>query len=72
VANVKLNHEYKVQKMLSLVKSWSKRDCQSLEKFISQKTFILSQFVYIMQSIGLLDVILQKKSIKLFSDSKGK
>ena len=50
---IKENWEARIAKIKTIIKSWMKRNLTIIGKIQVIKTFILSQFVYIMQSISL-------------------
>jgi exonuclease III len=54
-ANIEDNWENKIKVMERLVKVWDRRDLSIVGKIQIAKTFLLSQFIYIMQSIGIPD-----------------
>jgi hypothetical protein len=54
-ANIEDNWENKIKIMERLVKVWDRRDLSIMGKIQIAKTFLLSQFIYIMQSIGIPD-----------------
>ena len=58
--NLKENWETRVDRMENIIHSWSKRDLGINGKVIIIKTFLTSQLVYIMQSIGLPEHVLLK------------
>ena len=60
------NWKDKFDKMNKLIKNWSKRDLSIQGKVIVIKTFLISQFVYVMQSIGLPERVLQKINTILY------
>ena len=66
------NWESKIEKLLHNLTLWSRRNLTLFGKVTIIKTFGLSQFIYIMKSIGLPKNILQKVNKILFSFIWGK
>ena len=64
--DIELNWEPRVEKSISVIKQWSKPDLSIVGKVIICKTFLLSQLVYIMQSIGIPEKILNQINTILF------
>ena len=62
-----LNWEPKIEKIQKLFGLWSKRDLSLIGKILIIKTFGLSQFVYLMQSIGIPTKVLQRINRIFFS-----
>lgn len=60
------NWTNKVNTMKRTINQWSKRNLSIYGKIIIAKTFLISQFVYIMQSIGLPDHVLTSINRDLF------
>lgn len=56
--NVEENWTERIEKLNNLIKSWSARDLSIHGKVVIIKTFLLSQFNFVMQSIGLPEKIL--------------
>ena len=56
-----------VDKIDRLILSWSKRDLTIKGKILVVKTFMLSQCIYVMQSIGIQENILKVLNRKVFS-----
>ena len=54
------NWNSKLERLQSIIKGLSKRDLSIQGKVIVVKTFLVSQLVYVMQSIGLPRLTLQK------------
>jgi hypothetical protein len=54
------NWNSKIDRIYSLIKDWSKRDLSVHGKIVVVKTFLVSQLVYIMQSIGLPQAVLTR------------
>jgi len=52
------NWEKRVTNLLTMIKEWCKRDLSIQGKIIVIKTFLISQFTYVMQSVGLPKPIL--------------
>ena len=61
------NWESKIEKLEKIFGLWAKRDLSIKGKIIIVKTFGLSQFIYLMQSIGLPDKIITKINRIFFS-----
>ncbi len=61
------NWERKIEKLEKMFGLWSKRNLSIKGKIIIIKTFGLSQFVYVLQSIGLPDEVLTKINRMFFS-----
>ena len=61
------NWESKIEKVEKLFGLWAKRDLSIKGKIIIVKTFGLSQFIYLMQSIGLPDKVITKINRIFFS-----
>jgi exonuclease III len=57
-AQVDDNWLNKIKGMEKLVKVWDKRDLSIMGKIQVVKTFLLSQFIYVMQAVGLPDSVL--------------
>ena len=66
-STIKENWETVVNKIDQHIKAWTKRNLSILGKIIVVKTFILSQAIYTMQSIGLPEDILVQINRKCFS-----
>ena len=62
-----LNWEPKIAKMQKLFGVWSRRDLSLIGKILIIKTFGLSQFVYLMQSVGMPTDVLQRINRIFFS-----
>jgi len=58
--NIEENWLGRLEKMSNLIKIWSVRDLSIHGKLVVIKTFLVSQFTFVMQSIGLPDAVLQK------------
>ena len=58
-STIKGNWEDRIDRMKQLIKEWSKRDLSIQGKIVVVKTFLVSQFTYVMQSIGLPHDVLQ-------------
>lgn len=54
------NWKNRIDKLNNLIKLWSKRDLGYIGKVIIIKTFLTSQFTYVMQSVGLPESVLVK------------
>ena len=61
------NWESKITKLEKIFAQWTKRDLSIMGKIIIVKTFGLSQFVYLLQSISLPSSVLQKINRIIFS-----
>ena len=57
---IESNWNSKLERLQSIIKDWSKKDLSMQGKIIVPKTFLVSQLVYVMQSIGLPRLALQK------------
>ncbi len=60
------NWEPRLQNVKRIIKSWEKRDLSLIGKIHVIKTFLLSQFIYLMQSISLPEVVLTQINTTLF------
>ena len=60
VKEIENNWNSKLAGLQSIIKDWSKRDLSRQGKVIVVKTFLVSQLVYVMQSIGLTRLTLQE------------
>ena len=61
------NWNSKLERLQSIMKDWSKRDLSTQGKVIVVKTFIVSQLVYVTQSIGLPRLALQTINSLLYN-----
>ena len=57
-ADIKENWLGRIETMKKLIRIWSKRDLSINGKIVIIKSFLLSQLIYVMQTIGLKDDIL--------------
>ena len=48
----------KIERMKRIIKQWSRKKLSIYGKILITKTFIISQFMYLMQSVGLPEAIL--------------
>ena len=64
--NITENWEGKIDKMIKLIRSWSQRDLSIHGKITVIKSLLISQFTYIMQSVGLPEHILKKINTVLY------
>ncbi len=60
------NWEGRIQKVKRLIKSWEKRDLSIIGKIHIVKTFLLSQFIYLMQAICLPEATLKEINTLFF------
>ena len=65
-SELKENWEGRIQKIKSIIKNWMKRKLTIIGKIQVVKTYILSQLVYILQSLILPDVILNEINTILY------
>ena len=65
--NIDVNWESKTDNMKRTMKLWSRRNLSIYGKILIAKTFIISKFIYTMQSIGIPDDILTKINRELFA-----
>lgn len=56
--NIEENWSERITQMNKMITRWSKRDLGILGKVVVTKCFILSQFIFVMQSIGLPEKVL--------------
>lgn len=56
--NIKENWVNRVKRIENLIKTWGRRDLSIHGKIIIVKTFLISQLVFVMQSIGLPEEVL--------------
>lgn len=57
-ANIKDNWQGRIETINKLIRTWSKRDLSINGKIVIIKSFLLSQLIYVMQTIGLQDDVL--------------
>jgi hypothetical protein len=57
--NIEDNWVNRLDKMNNLIKIWSIRDLSMHGKIVVIKTFLISQFTFVMQSVGLPEYVLQ-------------
>lgn len=57
----------KVENMKRIIKQWSRRNLSIFGKILVAKTFIISQFIFIMQAVGLPEDTLNEINRTLFS-----
>lgn len=60
------NWNDKIDQINTLIKGWSKRDLSIIGKVVVIKTFLISQLIYIMQSVGLPLNVLRKINTILY------
>ena len=60
------NWKHRISKVKSLITEWSKRDLSILGKVLVIKAFLLSQFTYVMQAIGLPNKVLTEINTMLY------
>lgn len=58
--NIQENWVHRLEKLNNLIKMWSMRDLSIHGKSVVIKTFMISQFTFVMQSVGLPEAVLQK------------
>ena len=63
---IKQNWEGRIEKIKNIIKSWMKRKLTIIGKIQVVKTFLLSQFIYVLQSISLREDILNEINTLLF------
>ena len=63
---IETNWKSKVEHIQALIRKWSKRDLSIQGKVVVVKTFLVSQLVYIMRSIGLPRLALQQINRMLY------
>ena len=63
---IETNWKNRIERIQSLIRNWSKRDLSIQGKVVVVKTFLISQLVFIMQSIGLPRAALQKINRMLY------
>ena len=56
----------RINKMKTIIKSWSARDLSLHGKIVIIKTFLISQYIFIMQSVGLPDKVLNEINRTLY------
>ena len=66
-SNIAENTDNILRRIDQLIKAWSKRDLSVIGKILIVKTFLISQCVYLMQSISIPEPILRKINTKIFS-----
>ena len=64
--NIEENWKGRIEKMTSLIKSWSARDLSIHGKITIVKSFLVSQFTFVMQSIGLPDKVLTEINRQMY------
>ena len=64
--NIEENWVQRMERIKELIIQWSKRDLSIQGKMVVIKTFLISQFVYVMQSIGLPLGVLTKLNTLLY------
>ena len=64
--NIEENWKGKIDKIQSLIVQWSKRDLSIHGKIVVTKTFLLSQIIFIMQSIGMPEIALNTINTLLY------
>ena len=60
------NWNGRIHRLMTLIKEWSKRDLSIAGKVVVAKTFLISQFIYVMQSVGLPLTVLNKVNTTLY------
>ena len=48
----------RIEKLTRIIQLWSKRDLSIMGKIVIVKCFLVSQLIYVMQSIGLPEKVL--------------
>ena len=66
-SEVEKNWSERIMNLKRIITLWTRRNLSILGKIIIAKTFLISQFIYIMQSIGLPDHVLTDINRILFS-----
>jgi exonuclease III len=64
--NIEKNWTARIDKLRNLIKAWSKRDLSHHGKITVIKTFLISQFTFVMQSVGMPDNILKDINLLLY------
>ena len=54
------NWEAKLKSTQNVLESWSRRDLSTVGKILILKTFVLSNYIYLMQSIGMPNDIIKE------------
>ena len=65
-ANINKNWEPRLIKTESILRNWTRRDLTIIGKVLVLKTFALSNFVHLMQSIGMPEIICHKLNTLFF------
>ena len=61
------NWNSKIEKAKRTIAQWSRRNLSIYGKILIAKTFLISQFIYIMRSVGIPDNILDKINRALYA-----
>ena len=64
--NMTENWDSKIDKMIRLIRAWNQRDLSIHGKIVIIKSLLISQFTFIMQSIGLPEHVLSKINTILY------
>ena len=64
--DIEENWKGRLEKLDEIIKRWHRRDLSIQGKIVVVKTFLVSQFVYVMQSVGLREHVLQTINTKLY------
>ena len=64
--NIEDNWKSRIECMQRMIVNWSKRDLSIHGKIIVTKTFLISQISYVMQSVGIPDIVLNKINTMLY------
>ena len=65
--NLVENTENIINRIEQQIKTWSKRNLSIIGKIIISKSFLISQCVYLMQSISIPEPVLRKINTRIFS-----
>ena len=64
--NIEKNWKGRIDKFKKIIKSWSNRDLSYHGKIIVIKTFLISQFTFVMQSVGIPENVLKEINLLLY------
>ena len=65
-SNLEVNWKTKVDNMITKIKCWEKRNLSIMGKVIITKTFLISQFNYVMQALFLPENVLKEINTIIF------
>ena len=60
------NWKGRIENIQKMIKDWSKRDLSIHGKIVVTKTFLISQLIFVMQSVGLPETVLNKVNTILY------